>query len=64
MEREDREITYLDLTIKLAEDDISDGLRTPIFSVYRKPIFTGFSINGNSRSQRFRSLLPSVPMRI
>ena len=41
-------LSYLDLNIKLVLDDINDSMLTPIFSVYRKPSFTGVSINGQS----------------
>ena len=41
----DRQINYLDLTIKLCHDDVNDGLLTPTFSVYRKPTYSGLSIH-------------------
>ena len=41
-------LNFLDLNIKLAPDDINDGLISAIFSVYRKPSFTGISINNQS----------------
>ena len=41
-------INYLDLTVSLSPDDLNDGCLTPIFSVYRKPTYTGLSIHSNS----------------
>jgi len=39
---------FLDVTIKLVPDDMQDDFLTPVFSVYRKPQYTGVSIHQRS----------------
>ena len=48
MEIGGHKINYLDLTISLSCDDLSDGLLYPTFSIYCKPTFSGVSIHGSS----------------
>ena len=48
MKKSNHQIHYLDLTICLLPDDIDDGLLVPSFAIYRKPTYTGISINQRS----------------